>query len=830
MALPPRADMSEPIQIFQDAFFNQSTPMISHAPMPSVSKPPQRRLMANTPNMSNQSGTPLGNSNGNIVINPPLQPAMRRSPTKMHASLSSAPPLSPLKASQHNKLNAVHFNPPMDNSKPTDSIQKKQPLMSRFQTVAQKPPMDLSAMSFIGKENSHPVIFPAPPGLNLSIESYYQKASGKRLLEPAPIRDGRPIKRARIDEGPLPAHDSFLPIIDDGLKPGHSYAMLIGMAILRSSARKLTLSQIYKWISDTYSFYNPQDAGWQNSIRHNLSLNKAFVKQERPKEDPGKGNYWAIETGMEYLFMKDKAIRKPSGPGDTLQVMSSVLEPSLPPMPSSFQEPVLPQLPPMPSSMTEPSLTALTTTAHSTRQPELSSDATIIVSDSAAPEEQTGADEEKNHHGASLEGDHSALNSSFSPNPATALHSSPPITRHIEDHSGTPPPAPRLLMASSVLRSRKRKAASMDDSGYISSLESSALRSTQIVRHHPETGDRSRIKRGRAEEEIARLRASSYDSPTKGRSRNGYNPASSSPLRHGSHNDSASSRMPPPPLTPAVKLKAPMKPPPSVSPGTNLRMHRDRVHNMLASPLRRMASASDEAPWGSPLGAGAFDESLYNFTDETDFSLDTANLGNAFEIFQDDAFPNLLPAVHNGSPIKAPSSKRLRLDRSYSTSALSDVTNSVTRRSVTSAPFLKVPHQSPGPSLDTPSKFFDGLPSSPSKFFDMRSPSKQSRSVVGVENVPAASSTAELDTENAWVPLDDFCSPDFFQEGDEFSGLDILQGFEKIGSNAQHHQLFSVPPQPRLMPFQQQSQQPSHGRQGRGQQKSVLGRSFTSAF
>lgn len=822
MALPPRADMSEPIQIFQDAFFNQPTPMISHAPMPSVSKPPQRRLMANTPAMgshNNQTGA-LAQSNGNIVMNPPMQSGMRPSPSKMNASMSSAPPLSPLKASQHNKLNAIHFNPPMENTKPTDSIQKKQPMMSRFQTVAQKPPMDIGAMSsFMGKENSHPVIFPAPPGLNLSIENYYQKAPGKRLLEPAPIRDGRPIKRARIDEGPLPAHDSFPPIADDGQKPGHSYAMLIGMAILRSSARKLTLSQIYKWISDTYSFYNPQDAGWQNSIRHNLSLNKAFVKQERPKEDPGKGNYWAIETGMEYLFMKDKVVRKPSGPGDTLHVMSSVLEPSLPAMPSSFQEPVLPQLP-MPSSMAEPSSTALTATAHSTRQPELSSDATIIVSDSAGPDEQNGADEEKSRHGNNADID-SALDSSFSPNPATALHSSPPITRHIDDHSGTPPPVPRLLLASSVLRSRKRKAASMDDSGYISSLESSALRSTQNIRHHPETGDRSRIKRGRAEEEIARLRASSYDSPTKGRSRNGYNPASSSPLRH----DSASSRMPPP-LTPAVKLKAPMKPPPSVSPGTNLRMHRDRVDNMLASPLRRMANASDEAPWGSPLGATAFDESLYNFTEETDFSIESGNLGSAFEIFQDDSFPNLLPAVHNGSPIKAPSSKRLRLDRSYSASALSEVTNSTTRRNVTSAPFLKVPNQSPGPAFDTPSKFFDGLPSSPSKFFDMRSPSKQPRvTAAGAENLSAA---AGLGDENSWVPLDDFCTPDFFQEDNDFGGLDILQGFEKIGSNTQpQQQLFAAPPQPRLMPFQQQSQPQQRAR---GQQKPALGRSFTSAF
>ena len=80
--------------------------------------------------------------------------------------------------------------------------------------------------------------------------------------------------------------------------------------ILRAPNRRLTLAQIYKWISDSFTFYRAAESGWQNSIRHNLSLNKAFIKQERPKDDPGKGNYWAIEPGMETQFLKDKPIRR----------------------------------------------------------------------------------------------------------------------------------------------------------------------------------------------------------------------------------------------------------------------------------------------------------------------------------------------------------------------------------------------------------------------------------------------------------------------------------------------------------------------------------------
>ncbi|CAK7263955.1 Forkhead transcription factor [Sporothrix epigloea] len=821
--------------------------------MPSVPKLAPRRLLQNTVSVNNDAENHVAGVStkrmSNTIIKPPMMPAAQQSPSKMVAPFDSISPLSPLKTSSLSKLNVVTFDPPTDYTKSTDSLQKKQPFMSRFQTVAQKPitgdMISLPPPSAFGpamgsfmieKENSHPVIFPAPPGLDLSIENYYQKTSGKRLLEPATIRDGRPIKFSRADDGPLPPYDSFAPIIDDGSKPGHSYAMLIGMAILRSAGRKLTLSQIYKWISDTFTFYSPQDAGWQNSIRHNLSLNKAFVKQERPKEDPGKGNYWAIETGMEYLFMKDKLARKPL-PIDGLQIMPvTVPEPSLPQIRSVFQEPALPpQLPPMPICMIEPSSSAPMAATHSTKLPELSSDATIIVSDTVASEEpQLPSVEEKYDMvpGSETAADLSALDSSqYSPIPATALHSSPPITRHTKDESGTPPPVPRALLASSAQRLRKKKSTSVDDSGYISSLESSALRSNQNTRHIPESGDRSRIKRGRAEEEIARLRASSYDSPTKKRSRSDYNPGSSSPLRQSSQNDS--NRMPPP-LTPAIKLRAPLKPPPSVSPGTNLRMHRDKVQHMLASPLRRMASASDESPvWGSPR---VFDESLYNFTDEAEFSLDTSNLVNAFEIFQDESLPPYFPSVHSGSPTKDSSSKRLRLDRTHSASALSDVTNAAARRSITSVPYLKIQSQSPnGLSLDTPSKFFDGLNSSPSKFFSLQSPSKQPRYGAAGTATEILSSAVGLNEEETWPALDVFCAPEAFQESDEVNGLDILQGFEKIGASIQAPQLFSVP-QPRLSPYpqqtnqtNQQSQQQTQNRSSRPQ-KPVLGRSSTSTF
>jgi hypothetical protein len=46
-------------------------------------------------------------------------------------------------------------------------------------------------------------------------------------------------------------------------KPPYSYATLIAHAILSSKDGRLTLSDIYKWISEQYPFYKRGEKGWQ---------------------------------------------------------------------------------------------------------------------------------------------------------------------------------------------------------------------------------------------------------------------------------------------------------------------------------------------------------------------------------------------------------------------------------------------------------------------------------------------------------------------------------------------------------------------------------------
>uniref|UniRef100_A0AAY4AUR7 Fork-head domain-containing protein n=1 Tax=Denticeps clupeoides TaxID=299321 RepID=A0AAY4AUR7_9TELE len=67
-------------------------------------------------------------------------------------------------------------------------------------------------------------------------------------------------------------------------KPPHSYATLICMAMRANPSSKIPLSAIYTWISDNFSYYRHAEPSWQNSIRHNLSLNKCFRKVPRRKD------------------------------------------------------------------------------------------------------------------------------------------------------------------------------------------------------------------------------------------------------------------------------------------------------------------------------------------------------------------------------------------------------------------------------------------------------------------------------------------------------------------------------------------------------------------
>ncbi|XP_035784270.1 forkhead box protein K2-like [Anopheles albimanus] len=93
-------------------------------------------------------------------------------------------------------------------------------------------------------------------------------------------------------------------------KPPYSYSQLIVQAIGSSPDKELTLSGIYAAIMKSYPYFrNTSNKGWQNSIRHNLSLNPYFIKAPRRQEDSGKGCLWRLDYSVEAKLI-DQSFRK----------------------------------------------------------------------------------------------------------------------------------------------------------------------------------------------------------------------------------------------------------------------------------------------------------------------------------------------------------------------------------------------------------------------------------------------------------------------------------------------------------------------------------------
>lgn len=201
--------------------------------------------------------------------------------------------------------------------------------------------------------------------------------SGAVLLSDSEMADETEHLRAQLGCPPgAPVGLRALADPPPGEKPNYPLPTLIKLAIYDSPRGRLTLQEIYQALEDRFEWFRQRtdELSWKNSIRHNLSLRKCFLKVQRPITEPGKGSYWMIDLtqgeGNKRVRKRNKkptksqlaaqAYRLPGQGGDPLRPPPYPQPSHAPPQPISKEETqamdcdddYLPQAPPMQTNFT----------------------------------------------------------------------------------------------------------------------------------------------------------------------------------------------------------------------------------------------------------------------------------------------------------------------------------------------------------------------------------------------------------------------------------------------------------------------------------------------
>lgn len=162
-----------------------------------------------------------------------------------------------------------HYMPPSQGQLPVTPQKPHHTQHGNTPTPTQKSiakmPSPLPPSSPFHPQSSPPPSSPCPPRV-------LHEVSSPGPMEPLPSEEEYDKLPYKLPPGPYSSS-----------KPDMSYAALVGQAILSSPDHRLTLQEIYDWITIVYPHYKRGETTWMNSIRHVLSTTACFRKVPRDR-------------------------------------------------------------------------------------------------------------------------------------------------------------------------------------------------------------------------------------------------------------------------------------------------------------------------------------------------------------------------------------------------------------------------------------------------------------------------------------------------------------------------------------------------------------------
>ncbi|WRT65505.1 uncharacterized protein IL334_002448 [Kwoniella shivajii] len=289
----------------------KAPPSTPSAPTPATQQPnvrPPGQPIPVRPSQPPQSGPP--GQTGQISVHPVTgQPMPPRPPMQ-----GVRPP--PLHL-QH--PNAQHVRPPQpgqshphQNLPPGQQLQHPQPQLYSHVSSQQPYPLQMGRPPPPPGHPMHAQRIPTPPTGPPSptpMAPFYCTELIETPGQPGHIIVNVPIPPSgagpRPPPGPILGLDGKPFVGPPPLKPTSTFATIIHRSLQCLPRGRGTLGEVCNWVAGEWEWFRLNvDSGWQNSIRHNLSLNKAFLKVSRiPEDDPeSKGSVWIIDPEEGPLF------------------------------------------------------------------------------------------------------------------------------------------------------------------------------------------------------------------------------------------------------------------------------------------------------------------------------------------------------------------------------------------------------------------------------------------------------------------------------------------------------------------------------------------------